>query len=106
MKTTPTKTILLTMVALPFVSFQPVSDKPFQSALLEAKSDSCQFRPNFMIVNGNLIEIPFSSEPTSEIETISSLLEIGNILFKDARNETPAELEAMRSYFKSKYKKV
>lgn len=34
------------------------------------------------------------------------LLEIGNILFKDARHETPEEVSAMRAYHKKKYTKV
>jgi len=44
-------------------------------------------------------------ELINEIETVSSLLTLGSLLFKDCRSETPNELKALRFYFKSKYKK-
>lgn len=45
------------------------------------------------------------TELINEIETVSSFLTLGNVLFKDCRCETPNELKALRFYFKSKYKK-
>jgi hypothetical protein len=103
---TPTKNMLITLAIIPFTNFLPISGQPFQSqSPVSSHSVSFpEFKPNFIIVNGRVEQI--SSELTSEVEAINSLMTIGNILFKDSRHETNNELKAIRSYYKSKYKKV
>lgn len=106
---TPTKKALLTVAIVPLVNYLPLADQTFQGKMIQNSMAphaalSRGFKPNFVIVNGSVEEI--SSDFTNEIEAINSLMTIGNILFKDSRNETPNELKAIRSYFKSKYRKV
>lgn len=97
------------MAIIPLVNYLPLADQTFQAGMIHnsmsPQSASARgFNPNFVIVNGRVEQI--SSDFTNEIEAINSLMTIGNILFKDSRNETPNELKAIRAYFKSKYKKV
>lgn len=113
MNITSTKTNLLTtIVALQLLGgFQPVSEKPSIPTHTSSKSidDKLprQFKPSFMVIDGNkVVEISSRYMLSQEVEVINSLLEIGNVLFENARNETPTELKAMSSYFKSKYIKV
>jgi hypothetical protein len=54
--------------------------------------------------DGKLIEV--SACLTGQHETVGSLLEIGNMLFKDSRDITQEEAAAMHTYFKRKYKKA
>ncbi|MCK5506163.1 MAG: hypothetical protein KAJ10_13445 [Thermodesulfovibrionia bacterium] len=105
-----TKGALLTLAFMPVVSYHPISEQQIQCPAIIGTSvpsrtiSSRHFKPNYIIVDNKVEAIPAGIP--NELETISSLLEIGNILLKDSRNESPEELQAMRSYFKSKYKKV
>ncbi len=107
---TLTKGALLTLAVMPVVGFQPLTEQQLHrpdivlTSVPSSTASPRQFKPNFIIIDNKIEEIPPGF--TYELETINSLLEIGNMLFKDARNESPEELKAMRSYFKNKYKKV
>jgi|GEM_PF-4763755 hypothetical protein len=46
------------------------------------------------------------NKTTNEFETVASLYEIGNILFKDSRDITRDEAVVMHNYFKRKYTKA
>lgn len=106
--TSTTKNILLsTALAVPLFGFwEPVEvarwpQLPHGLALTQP-DPSQQFESGYKIVDHKIVR----SDLVDEVQVINSLLEIGNILFKNARSEMPAELKAKRAYFKSRYKKV
>ena len=110
--TSTTKRALLTIAVVPIIGgFQPVSEKPSIPTHTSSKSIDeklpRQFKPSFKVIDDKkVVEISSGYLLSQEVEVINSLLEIGNVLFENARNETQTELKAMSSYFKSKYIKV
>ena len=106
---TLTQGAVLTLAFMPVVGFQPVSQQPLRPAVVETSvpsrtGTSRHFKPDYIIVDNKVEEIGLGI--STELDVISSFLDIGNILFKDCRSETIEELQATRSYFKSKYKKA
>ena len=92
-------------VALQLMNFQPVTEMaPIQMSLRQGTSMGAQFKPRYKVSDGRLIEI--SAGLTAELETIGSLIEIGNVLFKDSRDITQNEAAIMQTYFKRKYRKA
>lgn len=94
-----------TIAAFQLMNFQPVPEVTFkQPSLWPGTSAGTHFKPCYKISDGKLVEI--SSGLTNELETVGSLIEIGNILFKDSRDITQDEAAIMHTYFKRKYKKA
>lgn len=105
--TTTTKNMILsTALAVPLLSFQPVllansAVFPHDEALTRLDIPK-NFESGYKIIDHRIVR----DELVDEVKIINSLLEIGNVLFKDAKGETPADMKAKRAYFKSKYRKV
>jgi len=94
-----------TMVVFPLWNFHPVTEVPFkQPTLGQGTSMGANFKPRYKISDGKLIEI--SAALTAEFEAVGSLIEMGNILFKDSRDITSDEAAAMHTYFTRKYNKA
>jgi hypothetical protein len=106
--TSTTKRALLTMPVVPiFGGFQPVSERIVAIPISSSDISPRHFKPDFRVIDDKkVVEISSGYLLSQEVEVINSLLEIGNVLFENARNETQTELKAMSSYFKSKYIKV
>ncbi len=86
-------------------TFEPIPENGFKYACLQDKSEvDSRFKPDYKVINDKVIELPYSVK--TDINTVSSLLDIGNILFEDSRDLYPDELNAMHSYIKKKYKKI
>jgi hypothetical protein len=85
-------------------SYQPIYQTKFVGYSYQPTSVgySYQFESGYKMVDHNIVR----SDIVVTFQVINSLLDIANILFKNARDETPSELKAKRAYFKSKYKKV
>lgn len=97
--------MLVTITAIQLMNFQPVAEVPYrQPNLSQGSSVNTHFKPRYKISDGKLVEI--SSGLTNELETIGSLIEIGNVLFKDSRDITQDEAAIMQTYFKRKYTKA
>lgn len=97
--------MLATIAAIRLMNFQPVAEMLYkQPNLGQGSSVSTHFKARYKISDSKLIEI--ASGLTNELETVGSLLEIGNILFKDSRDITQDEAAIMHTYFKRKYKKA
>jgi hypothetical protein len=87
------------------MSLEPVLDVSFKYDCLQPNSFlAISFKPNHKIVGSKIIELPYGI--TNEVETISSLIDIGNIIFKNSRGISHDEAVAMHSYCKKKYKKI
>lgn len=94
-----------TVATAHMMNLEPVVDGHFQYLCLQPNSSlAIHFKPNHKIVGSQVIELPYGI--TNEVETISSLIDIGNIIFKDSRSISSDESAAMHSYFKKKYKKI
>jgi len=63
-----------------------------------------EFEPAYKVVGNKIVEI--STGINNEIESLNSFSSIGEILFKNARDLEPDELNAFESYLKKKHKKL
>lgn len=103
--TLPHGILLAPIAAFQLMNFQPVTEISLkQPTLGQGTSMGAQFKPRYKVSDGRLIEI--SARLTVELETIGSLIEIGNVLFKDSRDITRDEAAIMHTYFKRKYTKA
>ena len=62
------------------INFETVCDNPFKYSCLQSEESdiSFHFKADYKIIGDKIIELPYVI--TSEIETISSLIDLGNIL--------------------------
>lgn len=97
-------TVATTVATLHLMSFQPVKNTtPTDMAIIET-CNSDGFEPQFRVINGKMFSL---TDPLiSSIEATNNLLEIGDILFKDARDISSAESAFMHSFVQTKYKKL
>lgn len=100
-----TETAKTTLPIFPINDFEYVKGTEKPHPHLQPNShQSGQFRPDYEVIGDKIIELPCVIK--NEIETISSLVNLGNILFKDSRDISPDESVAMHLYCKNKYKKI
>lgn len=84
---------------------EPVLGTKFQYSWLKPDSFwNIHFKPYYIISDRKVISV--LRGVTKEVETINSLITIGNIIFKDGRDISPDESVAMHSYIKKKYTKI
>jgi len=101
--------LLITVAALQMANFQPAAAKPFDNIYMPVHSSStAQFKPSQIIVGnivGNkLIENPYGV--SRGVETLSSLIDIGNACLTGSRDITAEESALVHGYIIKKYKKV
>ena len=101
----PDKMLLTIAASLQMVSFQPVADRPFDNTYMPVHSTaSAQFKPSHIIVDNKLIELPYGVP--RGIETLSSLIDIGNACLTGSRDITAEESALVHGYIKKKYRKI
>lgn len=84
---------------------EPVMGTKFQYPWLKPDSFwDIHFKPYYIITDRKVISVLHGIP--KEVETINSLMTVGNIIFKDGRDLTPDESVAMHSYIKKKYTKI
>jgi len=72
--------------------------------LLPGSNQAFFFKPKYKIVDNKAVEL--HPALTEELTAVSSLVALGDILFKDAQPKSEEDRAAMQSYMKRKYKKV
>lgn len=100
--------IYVASIAALYLGLLPVDDDISQNNFNYSvhKSDSSQaikFKPKYNLVGEKLIDV--SNEISNEIETMNSLINLGNVIFKNSSNLTAEESAALKLYRKNKYKR-
>jgi hypothetical protein len=98
--------MLLTLAAsFQMATFHPAADRPFDNTYMPVHSTaSAQFKPSHILVDNKLIELPYGVP--RGVETLSSLIDIGNACLTGSRDITAEESTLVHGYLKKKYKKV
>ena len=98
--------MLLTIAAsFQMATFHPAADRPFDNTYMPVHSTvSAQFKPSHIIVDSKLIELPY--DVPRGVETLSSLIDIGNACLTGSRDITAEESALVHGYIKKKYTKV
>jgi hypothetical protein len=65
---------------------------------------SAQFKPSHILVDNKLIELSYGVP--RGVETLSSLIEIGNACLTGSRDITAEESALVHGYIKKKYRKI
>jgi hypothetical protein len=79
----------------------------FRTTKLKEIGASDDWTIEFILGRASYLDLELEEKYEAEaLQATNSLLNIGNILFKDARDPTPSELGATKAYLKSTFKKI
>ena len=80
--------------------------RDFQTSLTlgTASNRSFSFIPEYKIVDNKAVEL--QPALTEELTAVSSLVALGDLLFKNAQPKSEEDSAAMQAYMKRKFKKV